>query len=454
MARIMMFVALAALLSVSVADAQPVTKFETWIVSEISRWTARVDGWQLSGHLSLGITLAIGVFGIIVTALQPLQSHRRWKCVIGTLGVLVASLTLLKTQIYDVDHRTYYRAADDGRDVLDRIDGWVQLTYTDEEERRGMIEQVRALLNELERLRLSVRERTGSAPQLTEARQWPSLLPVALAQTRSAKPGWLNGRPADGDRVYFVGVGIDASLATAKSAAFANAITAARDDLTGRLPAEKGYDTAALSSYLAEGATTVDSYFERDPRGYRYYTLVALSKRQIETDARLFGFREKVQVSTDTVRAAQTVQPSSVEYQLKRQDTYSKLTVDAQRRVDPAVYRLYEAGRTARLKRDTASAIPLLEQVVRQAPEFFMAWYNLALAREEARDGAGAEAAYKRAVALEPKQAVRDASVYNSFGAFLYNSGRVAESRQWFAKALEIEPSHAIARRNLALTGR
>jgi Tfp pilus assembly protein PilF len=139
---------------------------------------------------------------------------------------------------------------------------------------------------------------------------------------------------------------------------------------------------------------------------------------------------------------------------VKRQQVYSTLSKNAQSQVPPDVYRAYETARTARVKGDPRSAVPALEDVVKRSPTFFMAWYNLALASSAAGNRLRADEAYKRAVALEPSQPVRDASVYNSYGHFLLEAGRKAEARPMFERALAIDPKHPMASRSLALAKR
>ena len=60
-----------------------------------------------------------------------------------------------------------------------------------------------------------------------------------------------------------------------------------------------------------------------------------------------------------------------------------------------------------------------------------------------------AKSSYEKAAQLEPKQNVRDASIYNSFGYFLYQQKEYKAAIKQFNKALEIEPNHPIAKRNL-----
>lgn len=433
------------------ASAQPAgSSFSAWVGNLTQQWQTQIDRWRLAGDICFWLTVTVGVLGIVIGALQPLK--RRWvKSAVVVLGVLISSLTLVKTARYESDHHSYYRAADAAELRVRRIQRWAR-PVADPEEEREAIAQVRALLDELEQIAARF-DATPAAPVHAARDGW--LGGVAFAQSLPAadKPDWLTGRAPEGDRVFFVGVAIDAALAAARRASFDNAIAAARGDLAARLGQARGYDTTALAEYLAEGASVADRYFDREPQGgYRYYTLVAMSRSRMEVDARLFGFRDKVQVPEQAVQAVQSVRPSSIAYQVRREETYATLGRDARQRVGTESYRAYETGRAARLKGDARSAVEALQAAVRASPEFFLAWYNLGLAQEAAGDRRAAEEAYRKALALEPGQPARDPSIYNTCGWLLYREGRYADALPLFEQALALEPSHATARRNLEAT--
>ncbi|MFN2447568.1 MAG: tetratricopeptide repeat protein [Vicinamibacterales bacterium] len=387
----------------------------------------------------------MGALGIAVTALQAAK-RRTWKVLVAIFGVVISLLTLVKTQVYDVEHRAYFRAADAAQLRVAKIRYWIA-PYANESERQEAIAQVRKLSVELEEIDERLHPTAASSGSGTALLR--VLEPAAFAQAQSTKPDWLQGREADANTVYFVGVGINADLATAKRESLDNAIVSAREVLTAQLPIGPGYDPARLAAYLAEAGTVIDGHFERRPDGYRYSTLFALAKRRMAIDARLFGFQENVSVPKEAVQATQAVRPASKEYQARRERVYEQITQHAQKQVNPEVYRLYQAGRSLRLQGDPKGATAPLEEAVKLAPEFFMAWYNLGLAHEAAGKMVEAEEAYKRALALEPAQPTRDASVYNTYGWLLYRQGHYQSARPLFQTALQIDASHPLARRNL-----
>lgn len=442
------FAAVAALLLLlpMAAFGQPDAAFESWAKALLDEWQSKIDDWRSAGHIVLGLTLAVGTLGIVVAALQTTE-RKAGKLVVAIFGVAISILTLVKTQVYEVEHHAYLRAAEAAEQRVTKIRRWIA-PYGNESERQEAIEQVRKLAVELEQI--DERLHTTSASSGSTNALLHTLEPTAFAQAQSSRPAWLQGRDPDADNVYFVGLGIDPDLAAAKRESLDSAIASARDALTAQLPIEKGYNPVQLAAYLAEAGSVMDSYFERGKEGYRHFTLFALAKRSMAIDARLFGFRENVSVPNEAVQAAQTVRPASAEYQARRQANYERITSDAQKQISPEAYRLYQEGRGLRLRGDTKAATASLKEAVRLAPKFFMAWYNLGLAWDTAGMMVEAENAYKRALELEPDQLTHDASIYNTYGWLLYRQGRYQDARPMFQKALQIDPSHPIARRNLA----
>jgi tetratricopeptide (TPR) repeat protein len=427
--------------------SQPAPSAGSWaayLAGEIQDWQSQISGWRMSGHVCWWLTLGVGVLGVVISTLQPLK--RKWvKAAGAVLGVLVSVLTLVRTETYPNGHRTYLQAADAAEQRLRRLKRWAQPVERVEEQQEAD-KQVREILRELDEIARQLSESPGPPSEAAL-----SLLPVVRAQSLPAqqKPTWLGGRPADADRVYFVGVALDASLDAAGKASKANALAAARDDLAVPLSKVQGLDPGAMAAYLSSGASVLDTYYEREGTGYRYYTLIALSKRMLGTDARLYAVRQNAQVSASVIDSAKAVQATAPAYQLRREDAYAALAGDARTRTSAEAYRLFDSGRLARQQGNSAEAVRALEGAVKLAPEFYLAWYNLGLAAESGGDRVRAQAAYEKAVQLEPQQKVRDASLYNTYGWLLYRQNKLAEARAQFQKALQLDPKHPLATRNL-----
>lgn len=72
-------------------------------------------------------------------------------------------------------------------------------------------------------------------------------------------------------------------------------------------------------------------------------------------------------------------------------------------------------------------------------PDFFEAWFNLALARAAAGDAVGAEEAYRKAAVLRPDAP----EVPRNLGRLLRDLGRLEEAKRIFAEAAEHAPDSA-----------
>jgi Flp pilus assembly protein TadD len=82
-------------------------------------------------------------------------------------------------------------------------------------------------------------------------------------------------------------------------------------------------------------------------------------------------------------------------------------------------------------------------------PQFAPAHYNIGLVLERRKDFAGAEAAYRRAIAIEgggPPE------LYNRLGCVLGENCEYAAAAAAFVQALQIRPSYTDAKHNLAQT--
>jgi tetratricopeptide (TPR) repeat protein len=420
------------------------------LVSDLTaEWQGRIASWRRSGHICLGLWLTAAALGGAMAVLQLVKRMGTGiKVIVGTAGVLVTVLTGIKEQGFVADHRAYLRASEAASLRLSQLERWQHATIRDDAERKEALDQIRRITLELDTI----------AKRLLEGPDAPAIqagglnvLPVAHAQSLAAerRPDWIKGRPADAERIYFVGVASGPSLEAAKAASYASALAAARNELGARLCVSCGFSAEALARYLSDGARLLDTYFDRDPReGYRYYTLVALSKSRIETDTRLFSARERTRIPPAEIERARTVEPPPVAYQIEQQKKQQALADAAASQLDAQTLSFLEKGRAARQRGDAAAAVPPLEEVVRRSPNSYLGWCELAWARESAGLREQAEEAYRRAVALEPQQTARDSSIYNSYGRFLYQQGRLPEAKAALEQALRIDPADPLAARS------
>ncbi|NOQ35939.1 MAG: tetratricopeptide repeat protein, partial [Methylococcaceae bacterium] len=94
----------------------------------------------------------------------------------------------------------------------------------------------------------------------------------------------------------------------------------------------------------------------------------------------------------------------------------------------------YKLGRIlGKSKRYQASA-KILQQVVETQPEFYLAWYHLALAYDGLEELDKAETAFNTAIKLENSKQLNDPRIYNAYGMFLLKQEKYKEAAEQFKK--------------------
>jgi tetratricopeptide (TPR) repeat protein len=436
--------------------------------SVIDFWAQKIGSWHHEERVCLALTLATGILGVVVGGLQLLR-NKILQAILLFLGVAIGIATYVNNTLYRGDYRAYEVLVVRAERLLRRMQEDAG-SYRSDEERRVAMDDILKIASELEGLEddhLGGGSGTGAsasgpltpgpapsspAPAGAGARLL-QLLPVALAAGASAEPACGRHPPSDDSNLYFVGLGSDVSLEKARQESLENAKQALVDDLRTQIPATAAVKPEEMASYLSQAARLVDTCYER-PSGaraeYRYFSVLALSRSALKAGTTLYGVREQISVPRDVVTAVEQVRPTSVDYRIARQNTYDQLSAAARRSTTAEAFKMYEEGRRARQSGDCRGATASFKGAVSANPNFYLALYNLGLAQETCHDPEGASESYRRAAVLEPKQPVRDASFYNTYGWFLFQQKQYAEAARQFEQALQIEPNHPKARSNLA----
>ena len=190
--------------------------------------------------------------------------------------------------------------------------------------------------------------------------------------------------------------------------------------------------------------------YDKAREAYRSYTLLALSTKVAESDLKLFGAKTNQLASAVQQQSLQTAARKQDDYLSNRVQVYARETEKAQSSLSTGQYDKFVHARKWRQDGRSADAIAQLKELVRAKPGFYLGWFNLALAQDEQGDVAAATAAYERAIELESKGEVRDASLYNTYGYFLFKHSRYAEAITNLKMALSISADHPKARSTLA----
>ena len=91
-----------------------------------------------------------------------------------------------------------------------------------------------------------------------------------------------------------------------------------------------------------------------------------------------------------------------------------------------------DEGRLQRLAGHTSDSVETLKAVVATNPDSFRAQYNLALALSQTDQKDATQKAFDAAEKLVGTQSTPDATIYNSYGWFLLEEGKLTEAKQQF----------------------
>lgn len=278
---------------------------------------------------------------------------------------------------------------------------------------------------------------------------------VSAAYAREDVPSWVRTVPENAKNLYFVGIADSARLDDAKANSRDNAIQNATRFLAEKLHAtgESGMDVYNLVPSLLKSAEDVDSYIDFDAKNgtYRYYSLIRVNKSVAEADVRLFAVQRGVNAPADTIKALGDSQRVRDDYTSKQLVQYEALLDKTGEMLTGDEYRTFsEARKLRREKKEYARSIVMFREVLGKRPDFYLGWYNLALAYAASGDDAAARSAYDRTIQLEPEQPLRDGTVYNAYGHFLLERSHYCDAVAMFEKAVALDGNNPRAQNNLA----
>ena len=131
------------------------------------------------------------------------------------------------------------------------------------------------------------------------------------------------------------------------------------------------------------------------------------------------------------------------EHLVSRNKNISILLSEAKDKYPQVLYNKFLTARALRKSGNNKASIELLNQVISQQPDFYLAKYNQALAYDSLSNFELAKSAYNDAIELQRKEGFSDASIYNTYGRFLYRNERYKESLRAYIKVREINPDRS-----------
>ncbi len=434
-------------------DAVKWEKVKKLYTMEVQRYGKDIEQFKHESMLALTITLAVGILGAVAALLQQIQSSwRKTATMIAGGGVTI--LTVINNNAFDGDHRALDKKAIKIEHLATLINEKLEEDFNFEncEDFKKQRNEIRKLLDEMHGIRVGDEQRTVRFDS-------PFLPEVAYAQEtkKDNLPSWVISPPQEKDKINFVGIGHGQSLRDAEDSAVSDGQEQVRDFFAQEFGRNRRADSTAADSktvadFLANYAQTVNKHFAYDPKekDYTYYALIRVDRELAEDYVKLYAAQEGLVDTQPYSDVLQKTPGLSNEYFARRRVTYGKLADHAKKEIPKEIYADFEHGRQLRKTGQAAEAAKILTAVTQKQPDFYLAWYNLALAFMAMGADNQADAAFKKAAAYEQSQALRDASIYNSYGWFLYLNKRYDEAVKAFEQALLIDPDHPKARSNLA----
>jgi tetratricopeptide (TPR) repeat protein len=416
-----------------------------------------VSEWESNNTLAFTMVAVVFLLGAVIAVIHSLPNPSIAKIGAVVLGSSVTLLTALNNAYFDFDHRQYKSMASQGRQLLAEIKAsMVQLKEIPRDNKQGrdaMFEEIRKTRNAIMAIPASYKPRNAGEANHGDATRWIPEALVGTAHAMQGAPEWISKVPTDDENLYFVGYADGNDYASAKRASEERAYADARSFMSSKLSTPGGVDGTAAARYLLDSSRIASSYsyYDKQLNTFRFYTLVALSRKTADSDLRLYAGKTSQSATPAQRVAIQQAARSSNDYLSNRLATYSRELDRAQAQLKPAEYAQFSGARKLRQEGQARQAASELRAVTNARPDFYLGWFNLALALDEINDVAGAREAYERAVALEKKAAARDASLYNTYGYFLYRHREYSQAVTVLKTALEIAPDHPSARATLQL---
>ena len=255
----------------------------------IANRQAKVNEWRIQATQQIVLTIAVGVFGLLVGALQKPATPMTRACT-AALGLSVSAITICTKTLYTADFQTLRRAVDAASPMLERLselpDNYESATSSgDKLQVQADFEAMCGKLDDLSH-RLTGIEGPSDSP--ASKAQKSSLSPIFAIhevyaqsqQTDQHQPSWTNRPPfTDGSGSYFVGVGRDSSLTIARSLAIDSASMSATNWVRLSQPATQQADISTQVTKIVQQHSEVsDTWFTRDKESgiWVYYSRLRL----------------------------------------------------------------------------------------------------------------------------------------------------------------------------------
>jgi hypothetical protein len=239
---------------------------------------SEVDGWEHQSEQQVYLSVAVGILGLLVSALQG--SARTWtKALTVGVGFLISALTLLTNKVYTADYRTLERSVVQARPILEHLQGII-LKFDPSQTPQNMLAVEAEFDTTCNKIDLIAQKMLGiDSGQIQSGRVF-RFVPVVYAAQPQGPPGWTATKiQSDKTNAYIVGQGESKSLYEAKAASEDDAMNKAVEWLGSDVSRTQSPATAPLMDLVKHSKEFTDTWFgyDRQTGIYHYYTRLRLA---------------------------------------------------------------------------------------------------------------------------------------------------------------------------------
>lgn len=408
----------------------------------------QLNSWQKLWSIEIGLAIFILVLGAISAAVQNF-TFQSVKIITVTCGLAITITSGIVNMTRLNDHQTLSNSIEALEDIIRKMER-TREQYLESENSKP------AQFAAFQTLRESFIKLQEKPIKLTSSRTLEvNLFTTAYAMnSMSNLPFWVRAVPDDPKNLYFVGVADSSSFEDAVTSSKHNAIQSAAGFLAGTLKTtdEDQLSINNLVFSLTESAEEADSYSTLDKISgiFRYYTLIRINKSIADAKINYYAILHGANASPTTLNAISNSKRTTDDYSSKQFEQYEALLDKTSILLTPDEHRKFSEARALRKsKKDNDKSITLLMEILTKKPEFYMGWYNIALAYSASGKDDDAHRAYIKAIELEPTQPSRDGTIYNAYGDFLLAQKNYCQAISQFQISIEVDKNNPRAEKSL-----
>lgn len=430
----------------SYAEALVDNVSQTYFDDILKECNTQLNEWQRLWAIEVGLAFLVLVLGAVSAAIQNFSFQS-----VKIITVICGSVITVTTGFVNLVGWEDYRTLDKSINKIQSITRNMNRAMRDYEMFKESDKHVP--LDEFGKLYAEFKK-TQEPPPDKISKYIDYGYRIIEAAYADDQPMWIHTVPEDPRNLYFVGIADSTNLENAKANAKDDAVQNATTFLSKTLNTngDQRLDTNSLALSLTKMAEDIDNYilFSNISGIYRYYSLIGINKSQAEAGVKLFAVQRGISTPANTIYALADAQRVRDDYTAKQLVQAEAMLNKTSTMLSKDEFRSFSQARDLRKeKKNYDKAIALLNEILAKKPEFYMGWYNLALALAASDQEVAARAAYERTIALEPTQPLRDGTVYNAFGHFLLERKSYCEAINQFKKAIELDQNNPRAQNNL-----